>query len=248
MRQRRSYAAIITIIYTAVILLTLVSFFLLGFSESLVRFVISLAAVLLGESITYGYSIYWLRTAAGGGGKSPVLISGAYIIAIYIAVVLLLVVILDRLLHIPAAGYAAAQLLVMIAGISSLAATAFYGRNATAQENKAEGASRSFRRHRDELEEIRRLARSWKHTGAERLLKLLHGLEENFKYSDPVSNAALYATEDLLRQQISLLHDQVELLLAAGEPQTDWEETFGEMADSINATLQRRNRELAALK
>lgn len=52
----------------------------------------------------------------------------------------------------------------------------------------------------------------------------------------------------MLTRQISLLHDQVALLLALRDPGSDWENTASELADSISGTLQRRNRELAALK
>jgi len=49
-------------------------------------------------------------------------------------------------------------------------------------------------------------------------------------------------------QQISLLNDHVELLLATNIPQKGWLAEINEMIDNINATLQRRNRELQAIK
>lgn len=58
MNKGKSYIRIITIIYVAAIILTVFSFIGLGFSESLFRFVISLVAVLLAESVVYGYCIF----------------------------------------------------------------------------------------------------------------------------------------------------------------------------------------------
>jgi hypothetical protein len=51
-----------------------------------------------------------------------------------------------------------------------------------------------------------------------------------------------------MNQQIALLHDHVKLLLMTNEPHENWQAEINEMADSIKATLERRNRELAALK
>ncbi|MEK4326719.1 hypothetical protein MKX70_12860 [Paenibacillus sp. FSL R7-0312] len=52
----------------------------------------------------------------------------------------------------------------------------------------------------------------------------------------------------MISQQISLLHDHVALLLVLKELPAGWEAETQELADSIAGTLQRRNRELAALK
>ncbi|MNI72976.1 hypothetical protein D3C73_1289480 [compost metagenome] len=78
--------------------------------------------------------------------------------------------------------------------------------------------------------------------------QLLMNLEEQFKYSDPISDPAMYETEDVISQQISLLHDHVALLLVLQEPPADWKEQTEGLAESIAGTLQRRNQELAALK
>lgn len=104
------------------------------------------------------------------------------------------------------------------------------------------------RQHLAELQDIRELAGTWRHPGAEWLTELVAGLEERFQYSAPVSHSTLFATEVMLTQQISLLHDQVTLLLMLHCPGSNWEESASELAESISATLQQRNRELAALK
>lgn len=58
MNKSRRYIYIITIIYAVAIVLTVFSFIGLGFSDSLFRFIISLSAVLLAESVIYGYCIF----------------------------------------------------------------------------------------------------------------------------------------------------------------------------------------------
>jgi len=106
----------------------------------------------------------------------------------------------------------------------------------------------AFRQHQSEINEIRGLASSWKDPESETLVKMLNKLQDQFKFSDPVSDSSLYATEDIMHQQISLLHDHVKLLIMTNEPHENWQAEINEMADGIKATLERRNRELAALK
>ncbi|MRN56249.1 hypothetical protein [Paenibacillus monticola] len=248
MNNRKTYVSLITVIYAAVIIVTVFSFFGLGFSESLLRFVISLAAVLFAESVVYGYSIFWQRVTVRISQTSPVMISGAFITVSYVVAVLVSAIVFDWLLEIPPLWYAALQLLIVVVGAASLAATGLYGWNAGAQEKKARESTRGLRQHQQALAEICIMARSWKHSENKQLVELIDSLEEKFKYSDPVSNSSLFATEDMLNQQISLLHDHVELLLAVNEPRADWEVETKELVDSIAATLQRRNRELLVLK
>ncbi len=248
MNKRKTTVGFITVIYAAVIIVTVLSFFGFGFSESLLRFVISLTAVLLAESVVYVYSIFWLRVTGRISQTPPVMISGAFITLIYMAAVLISAIVFDWLLELPPFWYAALQLLIVVVGAVSLAATGLYGWNAGAQEKKARDSTRGLRQHRQALAEIRMTARTWKHPECGQLIELIDTLEEKFKYSDPVSNSSLYATEDMLNQQISLLHDHVELLLAVNEPRADWGVETKEIVENIATTLQRRNRELSALK
>ncbi|MEK4107311.1 hypothetical protein NST28_24780 [Paenibacillus sp. FSL R10-2791] len=248
MNKSRRYIYIITVIYAVAIVLTVFSFIGLGFSDSLFRFIISLSAVLLAESVIYGYCIFWLRTASSIQQTPPVLISGAIITGIYAAIVFVSALLFDWLLELPALWYAAEQLLILVLGAITLAAIGLYGWNAGTGEQQANKSLQKFRRYQNELTEMSELASSWKNSESEQLVNVLDMLEEKFKYSDPISEPSLYATEDILQQQISLLHDHVKLLLATQEPHEGWQVEINEMSESIKSTLQRRNRELAALK
>jgi hypothetical protein len=248
MNKQSSYTGLITIIYIAVLAVTILSFSMLGFSESLMRFVVTLLAVCIAETVVYGYSVIWLRTAPDASRTSPVLLSGAWIIALYVSVVIASAVLLDWLLELRPLWYAGVQLIVLIIAVAVLAAAGGYGWNAASQEQQTAGASRNLRRHRQELREIRELAGTWKHPESSRLIELLDALEEKFRYSDPISSSELSATEDMINQQISLLHDHVALLLVLKEPPAHWDTETLEITESIAGTLQRRNRELAALK
>jgi hypothetical protein len=248
MNNSKKYILIITAIYAVALILTVFSFVGLGFSESLFRFVISLTAVLLAESVVYGYSVFWLRTAASIEHTPPVLISGAFITGIYAIVVFISAIVFDWLLEMPPLFYAAEQLLILLIGVIALVAIGIYGWNVGTQEQNDKKFLQAFKRHQIELTEICELASAWKNPESEELVKLLNLLQDKFKFSDPISDPSLYETEDMLRQQISLLHDQVKLLLAVEEPRTDWLTEINEMTESIIITLQRRNRELAALK
>ncbi|WP_313636711.1 hypothetical protein [Paenibacillus sp.] len=248
MNKGKRYIRIITIIYVAAIILTVFSFIGLGFSESQFRFVTSLAAVLLAESVVYGYCIFWLRTAGSVKRTSPVLLSGAFITGIYAAVVFVSAIVFDWLLELPPLWYAAEQLLILLIGGIALAVIGIYGWNAGTEEQQVKRSLQAFRQHQSELNEISELASSWKNPESEQLEKVLNKLRDQFKFSDPVSDSSLYATEDIMQQQISLLHDHVKLLLTAKEPHENWQAEINEMAESIKATLERRNRELAALK
>lgn len=144
--------------------------------------------------------------------------------------------------------YAAVQLLILLIGGITLAVIGIYGWNAGTEEQQLRRSLQAFRQHQSEINEIRALASSWKDPESETLVKMLNKLQDQFKFSDPVSDSSLYATEDIMHQQISLLHDHVKLLLMTNEPHENWQAEINEMADSIKATLERRNRELAALK
>lgn len=248
MNKRKTYTYLITVIYTVALILTLFSFLGFGFSESLFRFVISLIAVLLAENVVYGYCVFWLRATNGMQHTPPVVLSGAFITGIYAASVFASAIIFDWLLEVPSLWYAAEQFLVLLICIVSLAVVGVYGWNAGAQEQQIKKSIQAFQRLRNDLAAIKETVGTWKNPDSDQLVKLLNVLEDKFKFSDPVSDPSLYATEDILRQQISLLNDHIELLLAAPEPQVDWQVEINEMTESINATLQRRNRELTALK
>jgi hypothetical protein len=248
MNKGKRYFRTITIIYVAAIILTVLSFSGLGFSESLFRFVTSLVAVLLAESVVYGYCVFWLRTAGSVQRTSPVFISGAFITGIYATVVFISAIVFDWLLELPPLWYAAVQLLILLIGGIILVAIGIYGWHAGTEEKQEKKSLQALRQHQSELNEVSALASSWKHPEAEQLVKAINTLRNEFKFSDPVSDSSLYATEDIMHQQISLLHDHVKLLLMAKEPHENWQAEINEMAESITTTLERRNRELAGLK
>ena len=248
MKKRKTYTRIITVIYTATLILTVLSFIVFGFSESQFRFVISILAVLLAESAVYGYCLFWLRAASSIQQTSPVVISGAIITCIYTISVVVSAIVFDWVLEVPPSWYAAMQILILIVGIMGLSIAGLYGKNAKAQEQQVERSLQVFKRCESDLTAISELVRTWENPESEQLVKLLNILEDNFRFSDPVSDPSLYATEDIMCQQISLLNDHVELLLATDIPQKGWLAEINEMIDNINATLQRRNRELQAIK
>lgn len=248
MNKRKTYTRIITAIYAVTLILTVLSFLVLGYSESQFRFVISILAVLLAESVVYGYCLFWLRAASNIQLTSPVVISGAIITCIYAISVFVSAIVFDWVLEVPPSWYAAVQLVILIIGMIGLAIAGLYGRNAGAQEQQSKRSLQGFKRYQSDLAAINELVGTWKNPESEQLVELLNTLEDNFRFSDPVSDPSLYATEDIMCQQISLLNDHVELLLATDIPHVGWLAEINEMTDNINATLQRRNRELLALK
>ncbi|MNC10439.1 hypothetical protein D3C75_580820 [compost metagenome] len=248
MRKKESYTGTVSLIYAAVVILTVFSFMILGFSESLFRFIVTILSVLAAESAVYGYTVFWLRTVRSSRRTSRVLISGACLTAVYAAAVIVSAALLDWVLELNPFLYAAEQLAILIISAVILGAVGIYGRNAAAEEQRTADAVRIHRQHQAELQDIKELAGTWRHPGADWLEELVAGVEERFQYSDPVSHSSLFATENMLTQQISLLYDQVTLLRALQNPGSNWEESASELAESISGTLQRRNRELAALK
>lgn len=248
MKRNRKYVSWFTGIYAAVVILTLGSVVMLGFADSVFRTVVSMIALLIAETAVYAYSLFWLRTAGTAKRTPPVLLSGALIMAVYTAVVFFSTMVLDWMLALQPYWYAGEQLIVLILSAIALGAVGLYGWNAGVQEQRTADASRSLRLHLMEITEIAATARTWSNPGAEELNQLLKDLEEQFKYSDPVSDPAMYETEAVISQQISLLHDHVALLLVLQEPPADWKKETETLTESIASTLQRRNRELAALK
>ncbi|KWX77728.1 hypothetical protein [Paenibacillus jilunlii] len=248
MKRNRKYVSWFTGIYAAVVILTLGSLVMLGFADSVFRTVVSMIALLTAETAVYAYSLFWLRTVGNAKRTPPVLLSGALIMAVYTAVVFFSAIVLDWMLALQPYWYAGEQLTVLILSTIALGAIGLYGWNAGVQEQRTADAGRNLRLHLMEITEIGTIARTWNNPGAEELKQLLMNLEEQFKYSDPISDPAIYETEDIIRQQISLLHDHVVLLLVLQEPPADWRQQTESLAESIASTLRRRNRELAALK
>ncbi|WP_151736490.1 hypothetical protein [Paenibacillus tengchongensis] len=244
---RKSSFIVLTGCFAAAAALTVLALITTGFTESLPRLIITMLSLLTAEGVLYGYSLYWLRSAATGRVLKPVLVSGAFIAGTYAIAVLASALLLGRLLKLPPLWYALGQLLVLMLGAAALGAAGLYGRNA-ARNGGAADASRLHLRQREGLAEAAAAARTWKRPEASRLTELVAGLQESFQYSDPVSVPGLYATEELLDQQISLLQDHVKLLLALPEPPQDWEAESIEITQRIAVTLARRNRELAGLK
>ncbi|MNO53936.1 hypothetical protein D3C76_443920 [compost metagenome] len=248
MNRNRKYASVATWIYAAAVLLTLLSLVMPGLGDSVFRTAVSLIALLTAESGVYVFSLFWLRTAGTAKRTPPVFLSGALILAVYMAVVFFSVIVLDWMLALQPYWYAGEQLTVLILSATALGAIGLYGWNAGVQEQRMADSSRSLRLHQMEISEIGTITRTWNDPGAEELKQLLFDLEEQFKYSDPVSSPAMYETEAVISQQISLLHDHVVLLLTLQEPPADWKKETETLTESIASTLQRRNRELAALK
>lgn len=241
---RKAYTGTVSLIFAGAVILTVLTFTGIGYSESPLRFAVSLLAVLIAEGVVFAFTVYWLRTAGSIRETSPVLLSGTVIVAAYAAVVFISAVVLDGLLELSPLWYAAEQLTVLVLCGVVLVAVGGYDRHAGAQEQHVSEASRSHRLHMSELGEIRELAGRWKFPESERLADLIALLEERFRYSNPLSKPALFATEDMISQQISLLHDHVSLLLVLKVPPANWEAEIHELTDSIVHTLQRRNREL----
>ncbi|SEU17579.1 hypothetical protein [Paenibacillus sp. NFR01] len=248
MDKRNRYGAILSAAYVAAVIVTVICFALWGFGASPLRSAVSLLAVLAAESAVYFSARLWLRSAARAGGASPALLTGMLIALLYLLAAGAAAAILDGLLELGAFAYAAVQLVLLMVAAILLGTTGLYSWNASAQEGQTADATSSLRRQLEELGEIRQIARAWKRPEAALLAGIVGDLEEQFKYSDPVSDPELRATENLLDQQISLLHDHVSLLLSLLEPSPEWEGDTRGLTDSISATLQRRNRELAALK
>lgn len=248
MNKKKPYAGILTAIYIAVILITILAFTIMGFSVNHQRLLITLLAILAAETGVYAYTFFWIKIARTVSGTPPVVLSGAFITAAYTAAVVLAVVIFDWILEIPSFWYAVVQLLLLAAAAISLALIGIYGWHAGAQESKNERLSRGLLAQRKALAEMKEAARSWEHEGSGQLAGVIRRVEEKFTYSDPVSRPELSATEGMLDQQIALLRDQVELLLSTNVPRAGWEQELEDIAADIEKTLQRRNRELAGLK
>lgn len=248
MQKNRSYAGNISLIYAAAVILTVAFFIILGLPGLQSRSIVSMLAMLSAESMVFGFTVCRLRPAKSNRNPSPVQTGGTWITGTYAAAVLIAAALLDWGLQLQAPAYAAVQLTLLLVSAALLAVTGIYSRIAGARGRRTDDAARAHIQHQTELKDIRELAGSWRHPGAQWLVELVAGLEEQFRYSDPHSWTDLYDTEEMLTRQISLLHDQVALLLTLRDPGSGWEGATGELADSIAGTLLRRNRELAALK
>jgi len=247
MKPRKSNFSVASMIYAAVLICTLISFIIL-WPGSGTRVIVSLSSVLLAESVVYGYSLFWLRHGSRVSRTSPVILSGAFITILYAVVVFISVNVFDLLLELPSVWYVSLQLFFLGAEVICLVIVRIYGWNAGILEKRAEDSSRNLRQHLQELDEIKLSVLKWNQSEREPLGELIKTLQANFKYSDPVSRPSMFATEDILTQQISLLKDHLNLLFNTGVLPEDWEAETLAIIESITNTLARRNLELSTLK
>ena len=217
-----------------------------GMPGGLTRGAVSAAALLVSAAAACGFGAAYQRAKKKQGARlSPLWAGGAVLAAGYAVLALTLFIVLDRWLRIAPAPYALCQGWLLAAALAAGGGLAWAGRRASLQEQDAEGGS--LRRLQRMMADIRLLVPPDR-PELQFLAGQLRKADERFRFSDPVTRPELSAFEDTLRQQLELLHDQLELLRSVGNAPDEWLKQTEAIIDEVAAALERRNAELAQLK
>ncbi|KKO51866.1 hypothetical protein [Paenibacillus sp. DMB20] len=227
-------------------IITLLSFVLLGSGggHRLPHVWVSGMAAASAEIMVVLYIFKTLNLRNGNSAPVPFRIATATVIGIYAITAGAEIVLFGYLMKITFTAYLVMQLATFLIAVCILGLIALAGKYAGAHESK-ESALLADRK------ETLSWVSSLRHTYPmnDRLDRLILELEEGIRYSDPITHSSLSAVEDLIRQKISLLEDQLRLAAAAGEKEKDAlaEEAVSIVLD-IQETLMERNMQLKHLK
>lgn len=226
--------------------ITLLLFVLLGSEEGhrLPHTWVSGMAAAAAEIMVVLYIFKMLNLRNGNSAPVPFRIATATVIGIYAITAGTEIVLFGYLMKITFTAYLVMQLATFLIAVCILGLIALAGKYAGAHESKE---SDLLADRKETVSWVSSLRHAYPMNG--RLDRLMLELEEGIRYSDPIAHSSLSAVEDLIRQKISLLEDQLKLASEAGEEER---ETLAEEAVSIvldiQETLMERNMQLKHLK
>ncbi|MGM1050105.1 MAG: hypothetical protein ACQEXX_28840 [Bacillota bacterium] len=181
--------------------------------------------------------------------RAPFYIASSVVIGIYALTVLLEIVLFGYMFRLTVKAYLSIHLITFLLTAGVLGLVSLVGKYAMSQENKESSSLSTQKEAVAWIASIREQLSGLALEQGSVLNKLLLELEESFRYSDPITHQSLYAIEDIIRQRISVLEDQVKLITGAEHDLQDIlaEETIQQIHE-ILTILMERNTQLVRLK
>lgn len=191
--------------------------------------------------------LYIFKTLGRRDGNSepvPFRIATAMVIGIYAITTGTEIVLFGYLMKITFTAYLAMQLATFLIAVCILGLIGLAGKYAGAHESKETALLADRKETVNWVSSLRHA-----YPMNDRLDRLMLELEEGIRYSDPITHSSLSAVDNLIRQKLSLLEDQLKLASETGEEEKTMlaEEAVSIVLD-IQETLMERNMELKHLK
>jgi len=229
-------------------IVTILLFGVLGGLSQLIDWISGIALGCVEAAILVCISRVIERRKSSSSG-APFYIASGVIIGIYAISVILEVILLGYLFSLPAASYALIHLITILGFALALGLIAGAGKYAGTLSQKENDQLVVKRETVDWISSIRKRIQLLQDTELQSLDRQMGELEETLRYSDPISHASLYEVEQIIRQKISLLEDQVTLIgeLKTGQRSEQIEQTAHMIRDTLR-TVQDRNTTLLKAK
>lgn len=248
MRQLTSYKGITTAIFAIILIVTLSLFF--SFSETDTRdasWWLSLSALVLAEVISYGFVFHMIESGHEFKASVPAYMSLAAVITIYDAAVLLHIVLFWLIFDIPFKIYLFIHILtlaaMLIVGLLLGMAKIFI----RSQEADEQIRIQSMKQLYIILHGARMELDSCQHADCDTLRELLCSLEEQLKYSDPISHPALVLEEAELMEKVRQLDSGVRSFVRE-RPTLHSSDELRQLMLDIAKILRLRNERMTVMK
>lgn len=228
-------------------IVTILLFGVLGGLSQLIDWISGIALGCVEAAILVFISRVIERRKSSSG--APFYIASGVIIGIYAISVMLEVILLGYLFSLPVASYALIHLITILGFALALGLIAGAGKYAGTLSQKENDQLAVKRETVDWIVSIRKRIHQLQDAELQSLDRQIGELEETLRYSDPISHTSLYEVEQIIRQKISLLEDQVTLIgeIQPGQRSEQIEQTAHMIRDTLR-TVQDRNTTLLKAK
>lgn len=235
----------------ATVVLPIVTLLLFGVLGGLSQLIDWISGIALGcvEAAILVFISRVIEQRKSSTSGAPFYIASGVIIGIYAVSVILEVILLGYLFSLPVSSYVLIHLITILGFALVLGLIAGAGKYAGTLSQKENDQLAVKRETVDWIGSIRKRIHQSQDEDLQSLDRQMGELEETLRYSDPISHTSLYEVEQIIRQKISLLEDQVMLIgeLQMGQRSEQIEQTAHIIRDILR-TVQDRNTTLLKAK
>lgn len=248
MKRDRQYSGISAIIFLILAIVTVTLFFI--FSEPGIRDLswwLSLGTLVLAEGLSYMYFARFLKGGHEFKAAVPMYLAVGTVLILYDIAVLLHIVLFWMMMKVSAGAYLAIHLLTLAAALIIALFLGMAKMFIRRQETDEQGRLQSMKRLQLVVQAARMELEAWQHEERGMMTELLRKLEEQVKYSDPVSLPAMVLEEAQLMDKADRLETGVRS--AVRDEHTLYSpEELRSMIQDLSKAIRLRNEQLASLK
>ncbi|GEM_PF-1686930 len=247
MQKRGSAALWVWVIYGLLLAMTTGIFLLFREAWLLPQWWLSLGAMGAVETMALLYTLTLLARGGQAGRMVPGYAASGAVIVLYGGVVLFHILFFGLWLDLPAMKYLLVHLITLIGAVILLIVTGLFTRHTAGSEGQTRAALQDWRQMQLSVLKVKQSLDTWRHPSHEPLRLRLTKLEEELRFSDPISHPAVADTERRMLEQLSLLSDSVRLLPTKEDPDPTMQHIYG-LIEDISHSLTQRNMELKGAK